>query len=265
MPGMVQSVERAAAILRVLARTGRPLSLAEVASALDLAKGTAHGLLKTLKLVGFVDQENASGRYLLASEPLEATGPSIDPHELRSRAMNWADGLAARTGLSVRLGVLDQETGDVLLVHHVFRPDGSPQPAETGRRFPAHATALGKVLLAYSAGAVGTAVEGGGRLGSAPRPERLLSYTVRTLSSPAALVAALESVRRAGWALDVEEWSAGQAGLAAPVRAPGGLVVGAIGIRGPVDAVCSSTRAPRPALLEHVLVTAGAVSRELAS
>ena len=54
MPGSVQSIERAAAVLRLLAvGTGR-LGCVEVANALDLAKGTAHGILRTLQEVGFV-------------------------------------------------------------------------------------------------------------------------------------------------------------------------------------------------------------------
>ena len=49
MPGSVQSIERAAAVLRLLAvGTGR-LGCVEVATSLDLAKGTAHGILRTLQ------------------------------------------------------------------------------------------------------------------------------------------------------------------------------------------------------------------------
>ena len=71
----------------------------------------------------------------------------LDGNELRTRALNWADWLAARTNESVRLGTLHD--GQVLLVHHVFRPDNSPQVLEVGALLPMHATAMGKVLLAY--------------------------------------------------------------------------------------------------------------------
>lgn len=256
---MVQSVERAAAILRVLARGARPLSLMEVAGALGLAKGTAHGLLRTLMLVGLVDQDRRTGRYRTVPDPLQALGRSIDPHELRSRAMNWTDGLAARTGLAVRLGVLVKE--GVLVAHHVFRPDDTAQEAETGLVLPAHATALGKVLLAFDP----AAPSGVPSATADDYADGMRAFTVRTLATPAALAAALATVRRNGWALEAEEWQPGQGGLAAPVRAPGGFVVGSVGVRGPVDLICSPQRVPRPPLLAHVLSTAECVSRELAT
>src|SRR5690349_13983047 len=62
--GTIQSVERAAAILRALAVEVEPVPLASVALAVDLPKPTAHGLLATLVEVGFVDRDPASGGYL---------------------------------------------------------------------------------------------------------------------------------------------------------------------------------------------------------
>ena len=63
MPGPIQSIERAAAVLRLLARGSGPMAVGEIAAALDLAKPTAHGILRTLLGVGFVDQDPATGRY----------------------------------------------------------------------------------------------------------------------------------------------------------------------------------------------------------
>ena len=128
MPGSVQSIERAAAVLRLLAvGTGR-LGCVEVATSLDLAKGTAHGILRTLQEVGFVEQDRATGKYQLGAGLQLLTAPRLDPHVLRSLALNWADTLAARSGHAVRLGVLAH--GEVLVAHHGFRPDdtrtGSP-------------------------------------------------------------------------------------------------------------------------------------------
>lgn len=61
----IQSLERAAAMLRLLAGGERRMGLSEIASALGLAKGTAHGILGTLRAEGLVEQEAASGRYRL--------------------------------------------------------------------------------------------------------------------------------------------------------------------------------------------------------
>ena len=62
MPGSIQSIERAAAVLRLLASTDRPLGLAELAAALDLPRPTAHGIVRTLRDVGFVEQDAAAAR-----------------------------------------------------------------------------------------------------------------------------------------------------------------------------------------------------------
>jgi len=252
VPGSVQSIERAAAVLRLLAvGTGR-LGCVEVATSLDLAKGTAHGILRTLQEVGFVEQDRATGKYQLGQGLQSLTTPRLDPHVLRSLALNWADTLAARSGQAVRLGVLAR--GEVLVAHHGFRPDDTPQEMETGRHRPAHACALGKVLLAYDPSAAALL-----------RLQPLVAYTPRTITSSRALSVQLAQVRRDGWALSAEELQMGTAGLAAPVRDRGGLTVAAIGISGPVEQLCDASRAPRPTLVHLVQDAARATSRELAA
>ena len=127
----IQSLERAAAILRLLAGGERRLGLSDVASALGLAKGTAHGILRTLQQEGFVEQDPKSGKYQLGAELLRLGNSYLDVHELRARALVWTDDLARSSGESVYLGVLHQQ--GVLIVHHVFRPDDSRQVLEVGR------------------------------------------------------------------------------------------------------------------------------------
>lgn len=65
MPGSIQSIERAAAILRTLATGSGALRLSEISAAVHLSKGTAHGILRTLVEVGFVEQDRDTGRYHL--------------------------------------------------------------------------------------------------------------------------------------------------------------------------------------------------------
>ena len=66
-----------------------------------------------------------------------------------------------------------------------------------------------------------------------------------------------------GWAGDVEEITMGEASVAAPIRGYGGLVVGAIGISGPVERICDSHSRPRADLVTFVRDAARAVSRDL--
>ncbi|MFH9676278.1 IclR family transcriptional regulator [Streptomyces sp. NPDC017405] len=250
MAGPVQSIERAAAILRLLAGGPRRLGLGEVAASLGLAKGTAHGILRTLQHVDFVEQDAATGKYQLGAALLHLGTSYLDVNELRSRSLNWADALAARSGEAVRLGTPLE--GRVLVVHHVFRPDDTFQTLEVGALLPLHASSLGKVLLAF-----GTATPG-------PDGERgLEAYTPHTLVDPDRLARALATVRETGWAAEIQEMNMGEAGLAVPIRGHGGLVVGALGLSGPVERICDTRCQPRPALLSLLREAARAISRDL--
>ena len=126
MPGTIQSIERAAAVLRLLGgaagRSGCTRSP---------RRSTCRGAPRTASsarcyTVGLVEQDR-DRRATSSARPRCTWHAALDANELRSRAMNWADALAARTGEAVR----DRHSRRprVRVVHHVFRPDGSPQTA----------------------------------------------------------------------------------------------------------------------------------------
>jgi DNA-binding IclR family transcriptional regulator len=250
VPGPIQSIERAAAVLRLLARGSGHHGLTDIADSLGLARGTAHGILRTLQRVEFVEQDQATGRYRLGAALLHLGTSYLDANELRSRSINWADTLAARSGQEVRIGM--HHDGAVLVVHHVFRPDDSMQTLGIGAMLPLHATALGKVLLAYDPD-----------LSAAARHRELTSLTRRTIVRAQALERVLTEVRAQGWAGEAEEYMPGEASIAAPIRIPGGLVIGAIGISGAVDRLCDSTGRPRATLVRQVSQAAEAVTTSL--
>jgi DNA-binding IclR family transcriptional regulator len=250
MPGRVRSIERAAAILRLLARARGSVGIGELATSLGLAKGTVHGIVRTLVDVGLVDQDPATSRYRPGVGLRHLGELPLDPNELRSLAINWADALAARTATEVRLGVL---VGDVVLVvHHVFRPDDSVQVLDVGARLPVHATALGKVLLAHDPGALARATR-----------RELVDYTGRTTVEPDALDRQLEEARRRGWTCEVEEFNRGEASIAAPIRDHGGLTVAAVAVRGTPRQICDGKGRPKATLTTKLVETAGAISREV--
>ncbi|GAB3673057.1 IclR family transcriptional regulator [Actinocorallia lasiicapitis] len=248
MAGSIQSLERAAAILRLLAGGERRLALSDVAVTLGLAKGTAHGILRTLQQEGFVEQDPGTGRYQLGAELLRLGNSYLDVHDLRARSLMWADDLARVTGESVRIGVLHQ--GGVLVVHHVFRPDDSRQALEVGSMLPLHATAWGKVLLAFDPVAHGEL-----------EPE-LKPFTRRTLVERAALDAACERIRDQGWAGELEEAVDGLAGIAAPIRDRRGSPMGAVGIGGAVERIAVDGEFPAR-LVAAVRDAARAIGRDL--
>ncbi|MGW6194874.1 IclR family transcriptional regulator [Kribbella sp. NPDC055110] len=248
MPGTVQSIERAAAVLRLLAAAPDGLGVADLGNALGLAKTTVHGILRTLHQVGFVEQDHSGAHYHL-SDAFGRLGESyLDPNELRSRAINWADSLASRSGEVVRVGRLVE--GKVEVVHHVFRPDDSDQALDVGTTLPPHATALGKAVLAYDTS-------------GAARPRRLEAFTTRTITDPVRLSEELARVRSRGWATEFEEHTVELASIAAPIRGLGGLVVGAVGLAGRIERICDSRLRHRADLVTMVRATADAIARDL--
>jgi DNA-binding IclR family transcriptional regulator len=246
VPGPIQSIQRAAEILKLLAHGGaHQLSVGELARALDLAKPTVHGILRTLQEVGFVEQEVEGGKYRLGAALFQIGTSYLDGNELRAKALNWSDTLAMRAREAVRIGVMHGK--HVLVVHHVFRPDNSRQTLETGALLPWHATALGKALVAF---------------GEWPDGD-LRRFTRHTLN-PDELHTAMNEVRDRDWAYDLHELVEGEASVAAPIRDRRGTVVGTIGISGPVERLCESPdQPPRLELVSYVREAARSVSREL--
>src|SRR5258707_2948703 len=210
---MIQAVDRALRILTVL-QGGRLMSLGEIAIAIDLAPSTVHGLCRTLLAHVMVQQEIDSGRYRLGPAPLRLGNVYLDTLELRSRVAIWAEGLARRTGCAVRTAVLLFD--EVVVVAHEPRPDGTRQMPEVGIVIPAHASALGKALLAFQ-----TDVKTG---------DDLRSMTGETITDPAVLDEQLERIRSTGIATEVEEAVLGECAAAAPVFDASGEATGAIGL-----------------------------------
>ena len=86
VPGRIQSIERAAAILRLLSGRNRGASASASSPASSgLPKATVHGILRTLKDVGFVEQDPESGKYQLGAALLHMGSSYLDGNELRTR------------------------------------------------------------------------------------------------------------------------------------------------------------------------------------
>lgn len=247
---MIQSVRRAASILRELGAGQPRLGITELADRLGLAKATVYGLIRALEEDELVERDAETGKYRLGPALLQLGNAFLDGHELRARSLLWADSLATRTSEAVRVGVPNR--WNILIVHHVFRPDNSVQILEVGAAIPWHASALGKATAAYRD-------EGGiGELLAGPLPR----LTGRTIVEPDQLRTALESIRREGHALEDQEAVIGEAELAAPVIDHDGHAVGAIGVVGPVERLLPEGRV-REDVLAAVKEVARGLSRDL--
>jgi DNA-binding IclR family transcriptional regulator len=244
--GTIQSVDRAARILKVLASGPRRLGVSEIADRLELTRPTVHGLLQTLQANGFVEQDRDSDKYQLGAGLLQLGNSYLDLNELRARSPVQAERLAARADAAVRVGVM--HGASVLIVHHVFRPDTTLQILEVGAELPLHASALGKAMLAFFADDVLA------DLLAEPLP-RLTSRTAGALRQE------LAAVRERGVARERDEAILGESSLAAPIFDHSGHAVGAIGIVGDTERLMP--RGPDKRLTSAVAEAARGISREL--
>jgi DNA-binding IclR family transcriptional regulator len=246
--GTIQSVERAARILKALAAGPRRLGVSELAERLELTRPTVHGLLQTLQAQGFVEQDRDSDKYQLGAGLLQLGNSYLDLNELRARSIVHGERLAERTDAAVRVGVMHGAT--VLVVHHVFRPGTALQIPEVGAELPVHASALGKAVLAFAPGAMLDDL-------LAERPPQL---TNRTLT-PAALRKELALVRERGVARERDEAVLGESSVAGAIFDHSGHAVGSIGVVGDTERIIP--RGPARGVTAAVTEAARGVSREL--
>lgn len=248
MSGRIQSVARAADILDLLEFAEHPLQLGEIAVELDLPKPTVHGLVRTLVECAFIEQDPLGGGYFAGIRLGPGSLPGMDRHELRSAAISWADSLAMALHTEVCLAVLDGESA--VLAHHVFRPDDTPQQLRVGELLPLHATAVGKVLLAYA--------QGRDRL---VRALELTPYTAATMTVRDRLLADLDRARVQGYAVTRGEFEPEKCSVAVQVR---GLGRGARAALGVVGSDRLLTRdGPSPVVLTELHRHASAIARAL--
>jgi DNA-binding IclR family transcriptional regulator len=244
----IQSVDRAARILKVLASGPRRLGVSEISDRLGLSRPTVHGLLQTLQAHGFVEQDRDSDKYQLGAGLLQLGTSYLDLNELRARSIVHADRLATRTDSAVRVGVM--HGASVVVVHHAFRPDDTLQILEVGAQLPLHASALGKAILAFSPD----------ELLEDLLVEPLPKLTSRTLR-PAGLREELEAIRERGVARERDEAVLGESSLAGTIFDHAGHAVGAIGVVGDTERILP--RGPARGVSAAVAEAARAVSREL--
>ena len=218
-------LSRCVAVIELMAAGTAPLRLSEIAQALDLPKSATHRLLRELVALGWVTQEAAEGRYrlslrfaLLGSRGLSATGlPELARPLLRA--------LADATRELVRMTLA---SGDGL--SWIAAAQGAPpglmyQPAMDGT-LVLHATANGKAFLAALAPEAALRLARQGGLGEV-RP------TPATLHAEGALRTELDRVRRAGYAVAVEEAEPGVTAVAVAIVPVGCGPVGTVSVAGP--------------------------------
>jgi len=231
----VAAVERALLVLEILADAPEPLGVNDIARRLDVSPSSASRLLGTLASHGLVEKVEATGRYRLGVRLLQLGTHVLQRLDVRTVARPILDEVEAATGETATLSLA--AAGEGVTVDHVPSRRSVRSAALVGRPSVAHATAVGKVVLAF------------GRGTQTELPAQLTAFTSRTITDPAVLTSAVADVRVRGWGEADEEREEDLAAIAVPVFDHTGGLVAILGVQGPSDRFdTAARRAALPAL-----------------
>lgn len=213
------TVGKALALLDVVAAFGRPVRFTEVMAVSDHPKATLYRLLQTLTGQGMLDYDPDRQRYSLGGRLVRLAHAAWRQASLGPIARPFLDRLSAEAGMTVHLAQLD--AGQVLYVDKRAATNPIEMFSDAGRVGPAYCTGVGKVMLAHL-GAV--------ELERALARQSFHRHTANTLTTRAALVAELAAIRGRGYGFDDEEHESAIICVAAPIRPPGGRLMGGLSI-----------------------------------
>lgn len=206
------------ALLGAFTPDDRTLTLAELARRSELPKSTVHRLARELTHLGLLEQTSAGFNLGIRLFELGQLAPR--QRDLREAASPVMHDLREATHETVHLAVLE---GTEVVYLEILRAAGAPPlPSRVGGRMPAHATGVGKAILAFSPLETYKEVV---RRGLRP-------LTPHTIVMPGRLQQTLAVIRREGLAYDREESGLGTACVASPVFDASGQVVAGLSASG---------------------------------
>jgi len=235
----VGSVARALALLDALAEA--PAGVNALARRIGVNPSTASRLLATLERGGLVERE-PGGPYRLGLRLVALADRVLARLDVRDLARPRLRALVEETGETATLSVPGGE--DAVTVDFVPGESSVVSMDRLGRPSIAHATATGKVLLAFT-----------GR-----EPAALRAYTDRTITDPRRLAVELAAVREQGWAEAEGEREPDLNAIAAPVMGRDGTLVAILGVQGPAARLTASRRRE---VLPRLVEAAALVGRSL--
>jgi IclR family pca regulon transcriptional regulator len=244
----VQSLTRGLAVIRSFDREHPQMTLSDVARSCGLARASARRFLHTLVTLGYV---RTDGRmFALTPKVLELGFAYLSGLTLPELAQPHLEDLAGKVNESTSVSVLDGD--EIVYVARVATSRIMSVRISIGTRFPAHATSMGRVLLA------GLPED---RLTAYFARTRLTALTPSTLTTEPDLRAALRDCRSAGWTSVDQELEEGLRSVAVPIRGSDGAVIAAVNVAMPssrygVDSV-------RTMLLAPLLETAHRIQADL--
>jgi DNA-binding IclR family transcriptional regulator len=214
---IIQSVQRATDIISLFCKSSRQLGITEIATALNLNKGTTWGLVTTLEQQQFLQQDPDTRKYSVGPKLFELGMIYVSNLEINIKAAHPAQALADRTKLTVRIGIFDN---DSVLITYVAVPRDY-QSHQIGPRVPAYCSAIGKALLAN--------IEPS-KSDEYLQRVTIVQHTRNTIKTREQLRADIEETRNRGYSIAREEMIAGLAAMGAPIFGRNRDLVGAISI-----------------------------------
>ena len=211
----MQSLARGLSIIRAFDGNHQELQLTEIAKRTGLSRATARRFLLTLEELGYVRTDGR--QFSLTPTVLELGFSYLSGLGLPQIAGPHLEWLSQVTHESASVAVLDQT--DVVYVARVTARKIMTVNIAIDTRFPAHATSLGRAILAFSPKEVADEVIAN---------SHFVALTPRTIKDPDALRAELDKVREQGWALVDSELEYGVRSISVPLHAADGSVVGAL-------------------------------------
>lgn len=218
----LSSVRNAARLLCAFGPADRDLGVSELAARLGIAKSTVHRLLSTLTIDGLIERSSVPGRYRLGLKLYELGSIAAEHLDLHDVVAGPIEELRNRTGETVHVAILDG--AEVVYIARRESAQTLRLFSRVGHRNHAHCTSTGKVLLANLPPETRREL-----LDAAGLP----AHTAFTITDRGRLEEELETVRRRGWAENVNESEMGVSSVAAPIRDAAGRVVAAISVAGP--------------------------------
>ncbi len=221
---IIASVQRALDILNLFNNGHVELGNAEIAKLLDLPVGTASGLIYTLKVNNYLDQNPANRKYRLGLKLAERAAVLLDHLDLRKVAAPFLEELRDWCGESLNLAV--QDGNEVVYIERMFGDHALGIRSELGRRGSLHSTALGKAIFSFL-----------------PEPERqklLATYnfypvTPFTITDRDKFMNEIAIINRRGYSVDEQENEVGGRCVGAPILNRFGYPIAAISISVPIQ------------------------------
>ncbi len=190
----IQVAGRLFGALEFLAENG-PTTLMELAQALDLNKSTVHRVLSSLQYMGYVKQEEESGRYIASFKLVEMASKIMDKVDVNRIVRPYLRKLSDLTGETVHF--VEREGNEVVYIDKLESDQNTVRMvSRVGNRIPFYRSAVGKAMAANMSERQVR------QLWDDSEIERLTPYTITDYRE---FQETLDEVRRRGYALDNEE------------------------------------------------------------